>query len=62
MDEVGTVYNDPRLHVVRLGPSGPRAACGAGVIATRVPGSFDPADERACTACADSVSPDPGSA
>jgi len=53
--EIGLVYNDERLHAVKITLRGASAACGAGLIATRVPGHFQPDAEDACPDCAGSL-------
>ena len=49
--EVGRVEGDPLLHAVRPGIGGAVARCGAGAIAVRVPGRFDPDLEGTCPVC-----------
>jgi hypothetical protein len=49
--EMGLVAGDEHMHVAVPHLSGPVAKCGAGKIAQKVPGFFDPADPTACPAC-----------
>jgi len=50
--EAGLIESiDGFIHAVRNKINGPHALCGAGRIARRWPGRFDPADARACPEC-----------
>ena len=48
----GVVKQDPEVHAVRRWTGGDQALCGAGPIATRLSGDFEPGAPGACGDCA----------
>ena len=55
---MGLVAGDAHTHVAVPHLNGPVAKCGAGKIAQKVPGFFDPTDETACGSCAQGLDGD----
>ena len=52
---MGLVDDDQRSHVAVPKLNGAVAMCGAGKIAQKIPGWFDPTEPTACAACAQSL-------
>ena len=53
--EMGLVEGDQRNHAAVPKLNGAVAMCGAGKIAQKIPGWFDPTEPTACAACARSL-------
>ena len=57
--ERGTVYGDAMVHAIKPSLYASRALCGAGLIAGRIPGRFEPGADGSCPECAQSTAPAP---